>query len=244
MANSSFSTSTISTPVSIANGGTGQTSQTNAFDALSPTTTKGDIIVNNGSDNIRLAVGSNDQVLTADSAQASGVKWATPSTGGGSVFITALTNNASAGNSLVTYVQRTTGGGVTADVFRHADAVTSVSWWQCVVPSGKTTLSSIKIYYIQGANTSTNLVCTIATYRFPSNGDAGIFDDNGSELTYASGATSDRMASISAAAETFNSIATVTGGDLLQMKLSRVGGSASDTYNANWDVVGVEFNFT
>ncbi len=61
----------------IANGGTGQTSQTNAFDALSPTTTKGDIIVNNGSDNIRVAVGAtNDHVLTVDSAQASGVKWA------------------------------------------------------------------------------------------------------------------------------------------------------------------------
>jgi hypothetical protein len=61
----------------IANGGTGQTSQTNAFDALAPTTTKGDIIVSNGSDNIRLAVGSNGTVLTADSGETSGVKWGT-----------------------------------------------------------------------------------------------------------------------------------------------------------------------
>ncbi len=63
----------------IANGGTGQTSKTPAFDALSPTTTKGDLIVSDGTDNVREAVGSNDQVLTADSAQTSGVKWATPS---------------------------------------------------------------------------------------------------------------------------------------------------------------------
>jgi len=63
----------------IANGGTGQTTQTAAFDALAPTTTKGDLIVNDGSDNVRLAVGTNSYVLTADSAQASGVKWAAQS---------------------------------------------------------------------------------------------------------------------------------------------------------------------
>jgi hypothetical protein len=60
----------------IANGGTGQTTQTAAFDALSPTTTKGDLIVSNGSDNVRLAVGTNGFLLTADSAEATGIKWA------------------------------------------------------------------------------------------------------------------------------------------------------------------------
>jgi hypothetical protein len=68
--------------IAIANGGTGQTTQTAAFDALAPTTTKGDIIVSNGSDNIRLAVGTNDQVLIADSVQASGVKWGAAPGGG------------------------------------------------------------------------------------------------------------------------------------------------------------------
>ena len=72
----------ITLPVSIANGGTGQTSKTAAFDALAPTTTKGDLIVSNGIDNIRVAVGgTNGHVLTVDSAEASGVKWA--ATGGG-----------------------------------------------------------------------------------------------------------------------------------------------------------------
>jgi hypothetical protein len=70
----------------IANGGTGQTTQTAAFDALSPTTTKGDLIVNDGTNDIRLPVGTNDYVLTADSTQASGVKWAAAGGGGGSSF--------------------------------------------------------------------------------------------------------------------------------------------------------------
>lgn len=60
----------------IANGGTGQTSQTAAFDALSPLTTKGDLVVNNGTNDVRLAVGTNGYLLTADSAEATGVKWA------------------------------------------------------------------------------------------------------------------------------------------------------------------------
>jgi hypothetical protein len=67
--------------VAIANGGTGQTSATNAFDALSPTTTKGDLIVSNGTDNVRLAVGTDSYVLTTDSTTATGVKWAAPESG-------------------------------------------------------------------------------------------------------------------------------------------------------------------
>jgi hypothetical protein len=70
-------------PWDIGEGGTGQTTQTAAFDALSPTTTKGDVIASDGSDNVRLPVGSDGQVLTADAAQATGLKWATPSGGGG-----------------------------------------------------------------------------------------------------------------------------------------------------------------
>jgi hypothetical protein len=45
-----------------------------------PTTTKGDLIVH-GASTTRLAVGSDTQVLTADSTQSTGIKWATPSAG-------------------------------------------------------------------------------------------------------------------------------------------------------------------
>jgi len=88
----------LSTPIAIANGGTGQTTQTAAFDALAPTTTKGDLIVHNGTDNIRVAVGAtNGHVLTVDSAEASGVKWAAG--GGGSSGAMVLLASATASSS-------------------------------------------------------------------------------------------------------------------------------------------------
>lgn len=45
-------------PVTIAHGGSGQATQTAAFDALAPTTTAGDLIYHNGTNNVRLATGS------------------------------------------------------------------------------------------------------------------------------------------------------------------------------------------
>lgn len=47
-----------------------------------PTTTKGDILARSSTAVSRLAVGTNGDVLTADSSQTLGVKWATPSSGG------------------------------------------------------------------------------------------------------------------------------------------------------------------
>ena len=82
----------------VANGGTGQTTQTAAFDALAPTTTKGDIIVSNGTDNVRLAVGANNYVLAADSSTATGLAWVAVSPGGVS-SVTASAPLASSGGS-------------------------------------------------------------------------------------------------------------------------------------------------
>jgi hypothetical protein len=50
------------------------------MDAL---TSKGDLLVYDGSDYVRVPVGTNDDVLTADSAQSAGVKWAAGGGGGG-----------------------------------------------------------------------------------------------------------------------------------------------------------------
>lgn len=47
-------------------------------------TTKGDLFVFDGTDLIRVGVGTDDHVLTADAAESAGLKWAAASGGGGS----------------------------------------------------------------------------------------------------------------------------------------------------------------
>lgn len=74
--NISGSAGNVTGVVAIANGGTGQTAANPAFNALAPTTTKGDLIVSNGTANVRQAVGTDTYVLTADATTATGVKWA------------------------------------------------------------------------------------------------------------------------------------------------------------------------
>jgi hypothetical protein len=92
--NTTGTASNVTGTVAIANGGTGQTSQTAAFDALSPTTTKGDLIVSDGTDNVRLGVGTNAYVLTADSTTATGIKWAAAAGGGSNITAQGMWENA------------------------------------------------------------------------------------------------------------------------------------------------------
>ena len=86
--------------IPIANGGTGETTDVAAFDALAPTTTKGDIIVFDGTDNIRLGVGAHSYVLTADSTTASGLTWSSVGGGGSGTTTFAVTfNNGGTGDA-------------------------------------------------------------------------------------------------------------------------------------------------
>ncbi|MBF0337069.1 MAG: hypothetical protein HQL05_04485 [Nitrospirae bacterium] len=61
--------------VAIANGGTGATTASAAFNALRPTTAKGDIVSDNGTATAILAAGTNGYVLTRDDSTATGLKW-------------------------------------------------------------------------------------------------------------------------------------------------------------------------
>ncbi len=66
----------LTTPLSIAQGGTGQITASAAFNALSPITTAGDIILGNGANSAtRLGIGSNGTALTSDGTTAS---WTIP----------------------------------------------------------------------------------------------------------------------------------------------------------------------
>lgn len=70
----------ISLPLSVSDGGTGQTSASAAFNALSPVTTAGDLIIGNGANSAtRLGIGANTYVLTSNGTTAT---WAAPASSG------------------------------------------------------------------------------------------------------------------------------------------------------------------
>jgi hypothetical protein len=71
------------TALPILNGGTGQTTTSAAFNALSPITTTGDLIIGNGANSAtRLAIGANNYVLTSNGTTA---VWAVASGSGATI---------------------------------------------------------------------------------------------------------------------------------------------------------------
>jgi len=87
---SSTSTTTAATPNSVKSA----YDLANGAVAKSTFTTKGDLVAATAASTIsRLGVGTNGQVLTADSTAATGIKWATPSGASGPAFFAYLTAN-------------------------------------------------------------------------------------------------------------------------------------------------------
>ena len=112
----------LSAAVPVTKGGTGATTATAAFAALSPLASKGDLLGFSGVQNVRVPAGASGLWLTTDSTQTAGLAWTAPSpvtvsaglglTGGGAVSLggaTSLaidTTGASTGNVLT----KTSGG--------------------------------------------------------------------------------------------------------------------------------------
>jgi hypothetical protein len=91
--NTTGTASNVTGTVAIANGGTGQTTAGAAFNALSPITTTGDLIIGNGTNSAtRLAIGANTYVLTSNGTTAT---WAAGGGGGTSITISNDTTTAS-----------------------------------------------------------------------------------------------------------------------------------------------------
>jgi hypothetical protein len=106
----------------IANGGTGQATASAAFNALSPITTTGDLIIGNGTNSAtRLAIGTNGYVLTSNGTTAS---WAA-STGGVTSFQTSLSgltpNTSSTGAITLAGTLGATSGGTSQSTYTTGD---------------------------------------------------------------------------------------------------------------------------
>jgi len=109
----------------ISNGGTGQTSASAAFNALSPITSTGDLIIGSGTNTAtRLAIGANNYVLTSNGTTAT---WAALPAGGVTSFSAGTTgftpNTSSTGSITLAGTLATTNGGTGLTSFTSGGAV-------------------------------------------------------------------------------------------------------------------------
>ena len=148
---------TLGTDLAVAQGGTGASSLadgyvllgsgTSAITALN-VTAKGSILAGDGStDPVALAVGDDDQVLTADSGEASGLKWAA---GGGSVADRSITQAKLAENSVG-------GSKVRANVLTGGQIIGSVVGFQSNVTGNLSVSRSMAVGYTDGRVPQANL---------------------------------------------------------------------------------------
>jgi len=131
------------TAISLTKGGTGATTKTAAFDALSPMTTQGDIVYGGtGGTGTRLAKGTAGQVLTMN-VGATAPQWSTPTTG----TVTGVTGTApiisSGGNAPAISISAATpsaAGSMSASDKTKLDGIVGSQW----------TSSGLNIYYNTG----------------------------------------------------------------------------------------------
>lgn len=141
-------TSGVTGSLPIVNGGTGQTTQSAAFNALSPITTTGDLIIGNGSSSAtRLSIGTNGQVLTSNGTTAT---WANASSG---TSLQATANgNINAGNMIIV----NSDGTVSAVAGETTGIKTTSTFSSATIDTPKcaydTTNNKIVIAYVNGSN--------------------------------------------------------------------------------------------
>ena len=100
-------------------------------------TTKGDLIAATAASNpARLGVGSNDQVLTADSTASTGLKWATPAAGGMTLLSTTTLSGAT------TTVSSISGAYNNLQIIMYGMTNATGGGKLRIAPNGSTTISS------------------------------------------------------------------------------------------------------
>ena len=118
-----------------------------AADSTSPLTTKGDLYGFSTLD-ARIPIGTNNQVLTADSTQALGLKWATPSSGGKVLQVVYATYTTYTRNSTSTYADT----GLTATITPSAStSKVLIMMYQQIDKSSNDAANRIAIKMLRGS---------------------------------------------------------------------------------------------
>lgn len=179
------------TDLAVVNGGTGasdaSTARTNLGVEAFPTTTKGDLVVHNGTLNVRLPVGPDGQSLSANSATAEGVEWISSSSlqwDGGATNLVPATGRTSLGLVIGTDVQTFDSDLTDIAALSSADSnfiVGSATGW--VAESGNTARTSLGLGTGDSPTLTGLTLSGLTTDRVVFTGTGGILSDS-ANLTY------------------------------------------------------------
>jgi hypothetical protein len=241
-------TSNVTGILPVANGGTGQATVTAAFNVLAPGTTKGDIIVHDGTTEVRLAVGAtNGHVLTIDSATATGLKWAAASGGGGGGGSTNLWIPAAQ------WIPRTTGGcGVNSletttnrvnyDVLEFDAATAEYAQVAIVMPSNWTAGTVTAKFHWTAASGTGNVIFGLSGRAYADN--SALDQAMGTAQTATDALQTANAEHISAATSAITLAGSPAAGQMVIFELYRDAANGSDTLGVDARFLGVEITYT
>lgn len=122
-----------------------------------------------------------------------------------------------------------------------ADGVTGISSLWAQVPEGYSSVSAIRVFYEDASASALVVRAHFFTAHWDTDaaGNADTLDTTDAEASYTTGGTANTMGIITVPAGAYDGL-TLDAGDLFGFQIRRIGGSASDTYGAAWEVLGVE----
>lgn len=157
---------------------------------VSPLTTKGDLLVYSGGVSTRIAVGTDGHILTADSAQTAGIKWAAPASSPDSSYeITNLTLAVSVAANAMTIAVKTkaasdpSSGDPVKVGFRSATAATGTYAQRTITAATSLVVSSGSTLGFASARTHYSYVYLIDNAGTPELAISGTLFDEGTRRT-------------------------------------------------------------